>query len=126
MYKFSSDQPVYIQVMNTIKQQIVNGELQENDKIKSVRELALEYGVNPNTVQKSLSELEREGFLRTERTSGRFVTLTSKQRDKIKMDLAEAKTREYINGLRELKYPDQKIRALVSAVLKEKEVASCE
>lgn len=73
MNDFESNVPIYIQVMENMKMKIMNGTLKPGDKIASVREMALELGVNPNTIQRALSELEREGFIRTERTSGRYV-----------------------------------------------------
>ena len=66
--------PIYLQLMNTLRRNIVSGKLLPGGKIPSVRELAALYEVNPNTMQRALSELEREGLLCSERTSGRFVT----------------------------------------------------
>lgn len=74
MNEFKSNVPIYIQVMEDIKMKIIRGTLKAGDKIVSVRELALELGVNPNTIQRALSELEREGFLYTERAVGRYVS----------------------------------------------------
>lgn len=72
-WNFQGDQPIYYQIMDQMKTQIATGKLKPGDKIPSVRELAVEAGVNPNTMQKALSELEREGILLSHRTSGRFV-----------------------------------------------------
>lgn len=71
---FDPNQPIYLQIMAHFKHLLVNGTLKPGERVASVRELALEYGVNPNTMQKALSELEREGYLFSERTSGRLVT----------------------------------------------------
>ena len=71
---FDSNLPIYIQVMDYIKKEIVSGRLKPGDRVDSVRDLALHFGVNPNTVQRSLSELEREGLLKSERTAGRFIS----------------------------------------------------
>ena len=65
--------PIYLQVMEAIRKDILAGRLKPGDKVPSVRELASQLGVNPNTIQKALSELEREGLLESARTSGRFV-----------------------------------------------------
>ena len=70
-WNFSNDVPIYLQIMEHFKVQIASGKLEVGDKIPPVRELALEAGVNPNTMQKALSELEREGYLESQRTSGR-------------------------------------------------------
>ncbi|WP_050637751.1 GntR family transcriptional regulator [Candidatus Stoquefichus sp. SB1] len=73
MNNFNANAPIYLQVVEDIKIKIMNGTLRPGDKISSVRELALELEVNPNTIQRAFSELEREGFIRTERAVGRFV-----------------------------------------------------
>ena len=65
--------PIYLQVMEAIRKDILAGRLKPGGKVPSVRELASQLGVNPNTIQKALSELEREGLLESARTSGRFV-----------------------------------------------------
>lgn len=114
MYKFNSNEPIYLQLIMIIKQQIINGTLKENDKIKSVRELALEYGVNPNTAQKSLSELEREGYIHTERTSGRYVALTKEKMEEFRQESAEAKTDEYIREMKNLKFTADQIISLIA------------
>jgi len=62
VWKFNDEQPIYQQIISQIKERIVAGEWKAGDKLKSVRELALEAGVNPNTMQKALAELEREGL----------------------------------------------------------------
>ena len=71
---FDSKQPIYQQIIDRILVSIATGELAPGEKVASVRIMALYYGVNPNTIQKSLAKLEEMGYLRTERTSGRYVT----------------------------------------------------
>lgn len=119
MYKFNNHEPIYIQVMNLVKHQIMSGELKQGDKVKSVRELALEFGVNPNTVQKSLTELEREGLLRTERTNGRFVSLDVECALMVKEKAAKQRTEEYVQWMKKMKYEQEAIVSLVEMVLKE-------
>ncbi len=72
--KLDEGMPIYMQIMNQIRQQVASGKLKTGERMPSVRELAVDFGVNPNTMQRALSELEREKLLCTERTSGRFVT----------------------------------------------------
>jgi DNA-binding transcriptional regulator YhcF (GntR family) len=72
--KFDTSQPIYLQIMAHIRKQLVRGVIQPGDKISSVRELAIEYGVNQNTMQKALAELERDGYLHSQRTAGRNAT----------------------------------------------------
>lgn len=72
--KFDNNTPIYMQIMNEIKMRIVSGVMEAGEKMLPVRELAEDFGVNPNTMQRALSELEREKLLYTERTAGRFIT----------------------------------------------------
>ena len=74
VWNFSDDLPIYQQIMDIVKRQIATGEWKPGEKLPSVREMALGAGVNPNTIQKAFSEMEREGFLYSQRTAGRFVT----------------------------------------------------
>ena len=73
-WKFVGDRPVYQQIMALIRGGILTGELSPGQKIPSVRDLAAQAQVNPNTVQRALTELEREGLLVSGGTSGRWVT----------------------------------------------------
>lgn len=72
--EFKTDQPIYLQIMAFIQNKIVSGALTKGEKIPAVRELALNLSTNPNTVQRALSELEREGIVFSKRGLGRFVT----------------------------------------------------
>lgn len=73
-FRFTNDKPIYLQIMDRIKLGILSGEFPKGSKLASVRDLAVSASVNPNTMQKALFELERLGFVRTERTAGRFIT----------------------------------------------------
>ncbi len=73
-YQFDNEKPIYIQLVEHIKKEIVSGRLKSGEKIPPVRELAVQAKVNPNTVQKALAELERCGLIYTERTNGKYVT----------------------------------------------------
>lgn len=71
---FEPNTPIYLQIIDLIKFQIVSGKIKPGEKLSSVRDMALEYGVNPNTVQKALSQMEWEKLVFTVRTTGRYVT----------------------------------------------------
>ena len=73
-WELDNDRPIYLQLMERIQHDIISGVYKPGDKIPSVRDLALDAAVNPNTMQKALSELERSGLLYSQRTSGRFIT----------------------------------------------------
>lgn len=89
-WKFSGDRPVYQQIMQTIRGAILKGELAPGKKVPSVRDLAAQAQVNPNTMQRALTELEREGLLISGGTSGRSVT----QEESILSAMREAALRE--------------------------------
>ena len=72
--KFDNDRPIYLQILEDFKLKISSGQWEASEKIDSVRNLAKDYEVNPNTVQRALAELEREGLCKSQRTTGRFVT----------------------------------------------------
>lgn len=72
--EFDNERPIYLQIVEDIKLQIISAKLLSNDKLPSVRELALQYKVNPNTIQKSMQALEDEKLIYTESTNGKFVT----------------------------------------------------
>ena len=73
-WDFKGDRPIYIQLMEEIQMYIVSGQYPAGSKLPAVRDLAAEASVNPNTMQKALAELERDGLLHTQRTAGRFIT----------------------------------------------------
>ncbi len=72
-FQFSNDKPIFMQLADMIKSDIISGKFKPNDKLPSVREFALDFGVNPNTVQKALQLLEDDGLIITDRTNGKFV-----------------------------------------------------
>ena len=74
MVQFSTDKPIYAQIIDHMSAGIVTGQYASGSKLPSVRELAMELGVNPNTVQRALADLELRGLVYSERTAGRFVT----------------------------------------------------
>lgn len=73
-WNFDNSIPIYLQIIQEIKRKIIRKELAPGERLSSVRDLAKEAGVNPNTMQKALTELETEGLIETERTSGKYVT----------------------------------------------------
>ena len=89
---FNQHEPIYIQLLERFRARIVNGSWEPGARIDSVRALALEYGVNPNTIQRALSELEREGLAYSERTAGRFITEDQAQIDALRGRLADDET----------------------------------
>ena len=93
-WKFSGDRPVYQQIMENIRGAILRGELSPGGKIPSVRDLAAEAQVNPNTMQRAMTELEREGLLVSGGTSGRTVTENPEVLEDMGESILEALARE--------------------------------
>ena len=98
---FDNSRPIFRQIINLILLSIATGELQPGEKVAPVREMAFEYKVNPNTMQKSLSKLEEMGYLFTERTSGRYVTRDLTLVEKLKAELPAQITKQYVADMRE-------------------------
>ncbi|MDO5382479.1 MAG: GntR family transcriptional regulator [Eubacteriales bacterium] len=110
-WEFNDDTPIYLQIMEHFKTEIASGSMKAGDKIPSVRELALEAGVNPNTMQKALSELEREGLLESQRTSGRFVADGVKTPENLKNSLAQNLMRDFLKSMTRIGYtPEESVR----------------
>ena len=86
-YEFNNEQPLYLQLLNEFRRKIATGEWQPGEKIDSVRNLALLYEVNPNTVQRALAELEREELAFAERTMGRFICDRPERIKQLRKDL---------------------------------------
>lgn len=96
---FDNERPIYIQLVEMIRIDIVSGKFQKGQKLPSVRELALMMKVNPNTMQKALVELEEEKLIYTERTNGKYVTEDEKLIEKTKKQLAQEQVNNYLNRM---------------------------
>ena len=94
-WQFSNDAPIYAQLIEQIKVGIVSGAFPPGERLPSVRDLATEAGVNPNTVQRAFAELEREGYLYSQRTTGRYVTEDCQKLSSLRVGLG----RKYIKEL---------------------------
>lgn len=112
-WNLNSDRPIYAQILERIQMQIIAGVYQPGEKIPSVRELAANAGVNPNTMQKALSELERSGLVITQRTSGRVVTEDLTMIKETRNQLAQEQIKEFIQRMKELGYEKEEIVALL-------------
>lgn len=100
--EFDNQRPIYLQLLEEFKLKISTGQWQAGEKIDSVRSLASFYEVNPNTVQKALSELEREGLTETRRTAGRFVTDNASLISDLEDDSFKKIADEFIEGAKNL------------------------
>ena len=118
-WTFSADLPIYSQLVAQIKLAIVSGVYLPGERLAPVRELAMDAGVNPNTMQRALQELEREGMVYTQHTSGRFVTEDTKVIESAKKLLAEREIKSFLAQMSRLGYPKEEIVSLLEASIEE-------
>ena len=115
MTDFHNKSPIYLQLMAEIKQKILAGIMAPGEKLPSVDE-----GVNPNTAQKALTQLEAEGLIYTNRTSGRFVTEDAALIRTVRQEFARNSTNDYLDRMEEIGYEEQEIPDLVVKIQKER------
>lgn len=101
-FVFDNERPIYLQLVEFIRIEIVSGKYKKGQKIPSIRELALLMKVNPNTMQKALTELENEKLIYTERTNGKYVTNDEKLIEKVKNELAYKVIESYFRQMKEI------------------------
>lgn len=118
-WQIDNNKPVYIQLVEQLKMKIISGEIELDSKLDSVRNLAAEAMVNPNTMQKALAELERQGFVYSKRTSGRFVTDDKAFIDRERKNLVKESVKSSLETLINLGYTDEEIMRLIEEILKE-------
>lgn len=119
-WRLDTDAPIYSQLVGHIKLAIASGVFAPGERLAPVRELAMEAGVNPNTMQRALQELERDGLVYSQRTSGRFVTEDRKMIDEAKRSLAEANIRSFLDSMSRLGYRREEIIALLKGLGEER------
>lgn len=99
---FSNDRPIYLQIVDQIKVKIITGVYKPGDKLPSVREMAMEMQVNPNTMQRAYSYLEMEGLVHSQRTSGRYVDPDPEKVRQLKKELAKTQVRDFLKSMQQL------------------------
>ena len=112
-WQFSSDAPIYAQLIAQIQTTIVSGTWPPGDRLPSVRDLAAEAGVNPNTMQRAMTELERQGLVYSQRTAGRFVTEDRARIEQARLQCAQRQIQTFLDGMEQLGYTREEIRLLV-------------
>lgn len=118
-WNFESDRPIYIQLKEQILLLIVSGKYPAGSKLPPVRDMAADASVNPNTLQKALSELERDGLVYSQRTSGRYVTEDETMIVKAKNELAWAQIEQFLRKMAGIGYTREETLALVEKKVKE-------
>lgn len=109
--QLQENMPIYMQIMQKVREAIASGELAPGARVASVRELAGAFAVNPNTMQRALNELEREGLLVSERTSGRFVAKDTTQIDAMRRQLAEEAAARFRREMQTLGFSETEMLA---------------
>ena len=113
-WNLNSDRPIFIQIIEKIQMDIISGLYRPGDKLPSVRELAQEASVNPNTMQKALSDLERTGLVYSQRTSGRFITEDMTMIEKLKSELAKEMVTQFLENMLKLGFQKEDAISLLT------------
>lgn len=114
-WTLDSDRPIYAQLMERLKTDIVSGVYPAGARLPSVRELAATAAVNPNTMQKAFAELERTGLIKTMRTSGRIVTEDTIMINQTRKELAMEQVDQFLTRMSKLGFEKQEIIELLCA-----------
>ena len=118
-WDLSSDRPIYTQILEKIQTRIIAGVYKPGERLPSVRELAAEASVNPNTMQKAFTELERSGLIQTQRNSGRTVTEDISMIKQIQTQVALSQVQSFFHTMMELGFNKEEILAFVKKAMEE-------
>lgn len=112
-FKFDENIPIYLQIINKIKYDIIRGNLKVGEKLPSVREMAQKLKVNPNTLQRAYQELERQGITYTQRGMGTFVSQDEDTVISIKRETSKEMVSNFINGMKNLGFSNEDIISII-------------
>ena len=112
-WELDSNRSIYSQLVEVILRRIVTGVYPAGSRLDSVRDLASEAGVNPNTMQRALMELERTGMITTQRTSGKYVTDNQEMIDKVREDMARNAVTKLIAEMRTLGFEQEDVIEII-------------
>lgn len=113
-FEFDNKRPIYLQLFEILKNEIISGGFEPGQKLPSVRELSLMAQVNPNTLQKALGTLKQEGLIHTRRTSGKFITEDQKLIRTLRLEKARQMTEAYYLQMRSLGLSSQDIQEMLT------------
>ena len=113
-WTFDEKSPIYLQIAYRVKLKIASKELSMGQQLLPVREFAQEAGVNPNTVQRALQELEKEGLVYSARTSGRFVTEDEKLIDQKRHEIAQSLMKNFVTEMTAIGFSSPEIKAIIT------------
>ncbi len=120
MWKFNNDKPVYMQIADEIKARIISGKYTAGQRIPSVRELAEEAKVNPNTMQKALAETERQGLVFSMRTSGKYITNDEEKIKSLKYDTVRKECENFIGTINKFGFNHGEILEIIRDITQNK------
>lgn len=112
-WDFDSATPIYVQIVAELSRRVAFGTYSPGERLPSVRDLAAEAGVNPNTMQRALATLENEGLVHAERTSGRFVTTNEERLRALRRSLVDDCVSEFVGRMRAMGVGDSQIAGVV-------------
>lgn len=116
-WSFSSDKPVYIQIADRITGLVLSGKYMAGEQIPSVRQLALEAAVNPNTVQHAFSELEEIGIIISQGTVGRYVTDDTAVIEDCRKKMAEKMVNEFVTNIGQLSVSREQVLDMIKEAM---------
>jgi DNA-binding transcriptional regulator YhcF (GntR family) len=120
-WDINTERPVYIQLIEQIQASIISGYFKPSDKLPSVRDLAAEASVNPNTMQKALAELERSGLIYSNRTSGRYITSDLSLIKKLKGQSAKDLAVDFLEKMKQLGFDREEVLTIITETVREME-----
>lgn len=118
-WNFDNSIPIYLQIIQEMKRKIIRKELAPGEKLPSIRDLAKEAGVNPNTMQKALTELETSGLIETERTTGKYVTDNKEQISLLREDYLRERLEPFMKELSSMGLEEEELVSLIRKHYKE-------
>lgn len=118
-WKFDEKSPIYAQIAQHVKMQIISNQVKSGDQLPTVREYAEEAGVNPNTMQRAFTELEREGMVYSQRTSGRFVTEDTDLIAEKRLEVAQLELQNFVDNMQKIGFSKEDIVPELGRFLKE-------
>lgn len=116
-WQFSGDRPIYIQLVEQIQRKILSGEYEPGQKLPSIREMAAQAAVNPNTLQRALSELEQKELVHTQRTIGRFISADEEKIAGLRRQHAESAANEFLDQMQALGYATGEVIELLIGIM---------
>lgn len=117
-WTLDSDRPIFLQIVERIQMDIISGRYAPGQRLPSVRDLAAEAAVNPNTMQRAFMELERIGLVYSVRTNGRYITEDTTMIEELKKSVAKEKINEFLTVMQGLGYKQEEILSLMQNTLK--------